>query len=146
MKENKLDQPLKFLHFNDPRVNKLTPKSIFSKWQNRTVAVIPLTAGEIRQVAFDFLNRAPDTQLFVRLAVGVTFVSRDDNYNKAIGRDQATQRLEEVNLEVTALNVNSTHIHITLASHKGVSLNLRTNLKTKFSTVTGTLTGQEVDW
>lgn len=134
---------LKFLHFNNEQVNKHMPKAVFRRYQNRTAAVLALSDNGVRKVAADFLALKADQELFIPMTVGVTFLSKDDNYSKKIGRDEAVKKMADIDLKVAGLVINETHIYVYLAPVQGVQLTLRTNKKTGFSTVTGKLTGEE---
>lgn len=139
---------LKFLHFNTSSQGldqKRFSKRMFHVWQNRTVAALALSPHGIRGVVKDFLALEPDTQLFIQMAVGVAFVSRDDNYSRKIGRDESVRQITEIDLEVVSININKTHIYVNLAPHQGVALTLRLNKKTGFSTITGQITGRAED-
>lgn len=134
---------LKFLHFNSPYNQRTFSKRMFSVWQNRTVAVLALSPKGIKDLAEAFLKSDPkeDESNFIRLGIGVAFVSRDDNYNKRIGRDESIKNMVEANIEAVSINVNKTHIYVSLATYKGVDLTLRLNKKTGFSTVVGQING-----
>ena len=128
----------KFLHFN-VILNSSATQSQRKKYQSRTLAIAPVPAQEIRDIAKHFLNLS-GSNIAVGLEVGVTFLSIKDRYSKKEGREQATKRMTPVSLDVHAVQVTQTHIFIQLAEHKGVTLVLRLNKRTNFSTVTGNLT------
>lgn len=144
---------LKFLHFNmagkghEPKKMKLRSKRMFKIWQSRTVAILALSSKGMKDTAQSFLDLVPepDTQLYIRMVVGVSFVSADDNYSKKIGRDESVKSIKEINAEVKNVNINATHIDITLAPIEGVQLTLRLNKKTGFSNVIGHITGKLED-
>lgn len=141
-----MENALKFLHFNvgtEGQDQKTFGKRMFRIWQNRTIAVLALSPNAIKKIAADYLaNPEPMT---VAMAVGVAYVSKDDNYNKAIGRDQSVRNIKELDLEIKNVEINENHIFIALVPHEGVQLRLRLNRKTGFSTVTGHITGSEKD-
>jgi hypothetical protein len=140
---------LKFLHFNAASqgvdINKVRSKRMFKVWQNRTVAALALSPHGVRKVAAEFLALAPDTEYTIPMCVGVSFVSKDDNYSKEIGRDESVKKMAEIDMKVIGLQINSTHIYVNLAPLKGIALTLRLNKKTGFSTVTGSITGRAED-
>jgi len=128
----------KFLHFNvalHPNASLKQKK----KFQSRTAAVEPVSAKEIRAIAGIFLNLSAGA-LSVNLNLGITMVSLKDRYNKKEGRDQAVKRMAPVSLDVKAVQITQSHIFIQLAEIKGITLLLRLNKATGFSTVTGNLT------
>lgn len=139
---------LKFLHFNIARQGadqKTFSKRQFHVWQSRTAAVLALSQSGIVNIAKSFFNLVPDSKLMIKMIVGVTFLSRDDNYDRQIGRDESVKKMHEIEIEVNQVILNKTHIFIKLAPYDGISFNLRLNRKTGFSTVTGELTGREED-
>lgn len=136
---------LKFLHFNQNFNLKELPKPTFRIWQNRTVAVLALSPTTITNAVSAFLTSPSDNNLLITMAIGVAFVSRDDNYSRKIGRDESVKKMVEIDLEVVAVNINKNHIHINLAPYQGIALVLRLNKKTGFSTVTGKITGLAKD-
>lgn len=135
---------LKFLHFNIERQKEMS-KGMLHLWQSRTVAALAIEPEEVQGLANQFLGTDPSKPIMARMAVGVTFVSKDDMYNRQTGRDQAVKNMEEIELEVVSVNVNSTHIYVNLEAYKGVSLTLRLNKRTRFSTIVGQLSGKHED-
>lgn len=139
---------LKFLHFNigtQGYGQKTFSKNMFRIWQNRTVAVLALSPQGIRKIASEFLANNADTEYFIPMAVGVAFVSRDDNYSRQIGRDESVKQITEIDLKVLEVSTNQPHINVRLAPHQGVQLTLRLNKKSGFSNVVGIITGKEED-
>lgn len=136
---------LKFLHFNSQYNQKTFSKRMFHVWQNRTVAALALSPHAIKQAAQDFLNLAADEQLYIRTTVGVAFVSRDDNYDRKVGRDEAVKKMTDINLEIISINANATHVYLNMAPHQGVALTYRLNKRTGFSSVLGQITGKAED-
>lgn len=134
---------LKFLHFNNPKVDKRTPRRLFKLHQNRTVAVYIHSKDKIIEHALGFAISKFDESYLVEMNVGVTLVSRDDNYSKQKGREESIKQLEEVKLKVTGLTINEKHMFVHLEPYKGVLLHLRLNKKTGFATVTGEIYGRE---
>jgi hypothetical protein len=126
----------KFLHFNVV----LNPKSSLKTrkmYQSRTVAVDPVSAVDIASLAQLFLSA--QYQMTVQLNIGVTFLSLKDRYSKKEGRLQAIQRMTLHTMEIEGITVNATHVFIQLKEYMGISLLLRLNKATGFSTVTGSL-------
>lgn len=139
---------LKFLHFNiaaQGADQKRFSKRQIHVWQSRTAAILALSSSGINNIAKSFFNLAPDSKLMIQIAVGVTFLSRDDNYDRQIGRDESIKQMKEIELEVEKVELNKTHVFIILAPYQGIRFRLRLNRKTGFSTVTGELTGREED-
>lgn len=137
---------LKFLHFNSKLNLKSLSKSAFKKHQSRTVAVLALSPQGVKKVAADYLAAlAADSTLFIPMTVGVAMVSIDDNYSKSEGRDESVKKMADIDMEVVGLTVNATYIYVQLSSVRGVSLSLRLNKKSGFSTVTGNLVNRKED-
>lgn len=131
----------KFLHFNVI----LHPKASLKqrkKYQSRTVAVDPLSSAEIQVLVQAFLTSSAG-QLVATTNVGVTMLSLKDRYSKAEGRKEATKRMTSVGLTVEGVEVTSTHIFVRLSEYKGITLLLRLNKATGFSTVVGSMTAGE---
>lgn len=129
----------KFLHFNVI----LHPKASLKQkkmYQSRTVAAEPLSAQDVKNLAQNFLQLPSNAELDVPLKVGVTFLSLKDRYNKKEGRAEAVKRMATVLLPVVGVSISNTHIFIQMAEYKGITLLLRTNKASGFTTVTGTLT------
>lgn len=141
MNDNKA---LKFLHFNIDRQDSMS-KRMFQIWQSRTVAALAVSPHAIRKFSVEYLAQEADQKMTIPMAVGIAFVSKDDNYNRSVGRDEAVKQMTEIDLEIVGININQTHIYLNLAPYKGVALTLRLNKKTGFSTVTGTITGRIED-
>lgn len=147
--ENKLntDKLLKFLHFNRGNTKKL-PRKQAKLWQNRTVAVLAYKPEYVKSTAEDFINATLSNTLLIPVNVGVAFVSLDDNYYKKKGREEAEKLMKTIDLKVIGVVSSPTHIFVNLESYKGVSLNLRLNKNSGFSTVTGSLSAEDGqdDW
>lgn len=129
----------KFLHFN---VN-LRPDASLSqrkKYQSRTAVIEPVSAQDVKNLAQNFLQLPANVEQSIQLNVGVTFLSLKDRYSKKEGRAEATKRMAPVLFNVVAVQVTQTHVFIQLSEHKGITLLLRLNKTTGFSTVTGNLT------
>ena len=139
-----MTQKIKFLHLNQ-EIPKTVSRKFFNKMQSRTVAVNIFMPEFIKFTAAAFLCHRPDSNedIYVRIFVGVSFVSRKDNYSKKIGRAESMKAMKEINLKVIGTVVTETHIFIKLESHQGISLNLRLNKKSGFSTVVGNLTCED---
>lgn len=137
---------LKFLHFNvgnEGHDQKTFSKRMLHVWQNRTVAVLALSPRAIQRAVSEFLDvSAPMT---VDMAIGVTYVSKNDLYDKKVGRDQSVKAMKEVEIEVASIEVNENHIFLRLKPYEGIRLTARLNRKTGFSTVTGEITGRAED-
>lgn len=130
---------LKFLHFNSRASLKDLSKSSFRKNRNRTVAVLALSPQGVKKIATDYLAAlAEDKDLYIPMTVGVSLVHREDNYSKAVGRDESVKKMADIDVQVVAMELNATHIYVRLAPVQGVSLTVRLNKKSGFSTVTGT--------
>lgn len=128
----------KFLHFNIT----LHPKASLKqrrKYQSRTVAVEPVPAADIMTLVQAFLT-SKGGQLPVTTKVGVTMLSLKDRYSKKEGRKEATARMAQVGLTIENVTITSTHIFVALSEYKGVTLVLRLNKDTGFSSVVGQLT------
>ncbi len=132
---------LKFLHFNnDEKLNTLSMSKRQQKLKrSRTVAVLALSPHAIKQATAHYaaIKFENDESLYLRMAIGVEKVSLDDNYSKAIGRDKAVKKMQEVNMMIIGLTMNENHIFLHLMEYEGVELSLRLNRKTGFSTVVG---------
>lgn len=129
----------KFLHFNVI----LRPDASLSqrkKYQSRTAVVEPVAAQDVKNLASNFLQLPANAELSVPLNVGVTFLSLKDRYSKKEGRAEATKRLSPVLFNVVAVQITQTHVFVQLTEYKGITLLLRLNKASGFSTVTGTLT------
>ena len=128
----------KFLHFNVVLNPSMSVKQR-KKYQSRTAVVQPLSAKEVKDIAEGFLATTADATL-VQLNVGVTFLSLKDRYSKKEGRDEATKKMTTVILEVSAVHITKAHVFVQLVELKGITLMLRLNKSTGYSTVTGSLT------
>ncbi len=140
--ENFMENPLKFIHINNDKTNQNNPNlSIKEKRENRsrTVAVLSLSPNSIRKIATEYVN-STDKDVFVQMYVGVQVVSLEDNYNKKKGRDLSVSKMKEVELQVMELIMKGDFIKIRLETHENITLVLRLNKKTGFSTVYGKLT------
>ena len=123
----------KFLHFNVEDQTRHLSQKLRKKFQSRTFAVEPITAGTVRQLASDYLaGSAP----LASLKIGVTLCSLKDRYSKAQGRKESLEKQVEFQLGVNGLVVNDTHIFVKLFPYRGVVLNLRLNKRSGFVTVT----------
>lgn len=124
---------MKYLHFSFPK-KKPYP-------QSRTVAAIPLSAPTVVNLAKEFIDvfyKQPNpSHVMVGLNVGVAKLHPHDQYSKKNGRDAAVANIKNTLLRIIYVSVSSTHIFIELEKYQGVSLYLRLNLRTGFSTVTG---------
>lgn len=129
---------MKFLHFNVVLHPKSSPKTR-KKYQSRTVAVTPVSAEEIMTLVQAFMT-AKGGELPVTTDIGVTFLSLKDRYSKKEGRAEAIKRMKSVGLTVQNVNISSTHIFVQLSEYHGVTLLLRLNKSSGYSTVTGSLT------
>lgn len=130
----------KFLHFNIENETKNMPNKIKKKYQSRTVAAEPKSAAEILDIANLFTLNL-DKPCSIVLKVGVTLLSIKDRYNRKEGRAEAVKKMADVELGVSSVFLNETHIFVQLVPYKGVQLNLRLNKKTGFSTVVGDMIG-----
>ena len=126
----------KFLHFNVVLNPSMSVKQR-KKYQSRTAVVEALSAQEVHDIAAHFLAKADSV---VTVNVGVTFLSLKDRYSKKEGRAEALKKVAPVALDVTAVQVTKTHVFVQLAEFKGITLMLRLNKSTSYSTVTGNLT------
>ncbi len=129
---------IKFLHFNvvlEPG----TPKKLRQKNQSRTAAIEPLSAQDIHNIAKNFIGMPASAEFAVPLNVGVTFLSLKDRYSKKEGREEATKRMKAVLLDVKAVHITRNHIFVRLADIFGITLVLRLNKTSGFSTVVGTM-------
>jgi hypothetical protein len=131
----------KFLHFNIQFTQ--DHRKLFKKrWQSRTVATEPPSADKIRNLATAFMNKKSfDDEVFAVLNIGVTFVSLKDRYNRKVGRIESEKRMKLEKIKVTGVLINNTHIYVNLETWKGISLNLRVNKESEYTTVTGELVG-----
>lgn len=130
----------KFLHFNVALPPKASLK-IRKQYQSRTVAVEPYSNQDIMMIAQDFLNT--DVPQNAHLKLGVTFCSLKDRYSKKEGRKQAIAKQAYEVLDVKGVQVTPTHVFIFLSEFKGITLVLRLNKKSGFSSVVGTLSLEE---
>lgn len=126
----------KFLHFNVEEQTRPMSQRMRKKFQSRTLAVEPLSADAIKQVASDYLALQSGNDLTVSLKIGVTLCSLKDRYCKAQGRKESLEKQVVADVSVRGLIVNDTHIFIKLAAYRGVVMNLRLNKKSGFVTVT----------
>lgn len=133
----------KFLHFNNHYIlDQDRARSVRKRFQSRTVAAEALSPDKVKALATAFIGKESfDEEIFAVLNVGITFLSFKDKYNKKTGRDEATTRMKPTELKVIGVVVNNTHIYVNLEALQGVSLNLRINKGSGFSTVTGELVG-----
>lgn len=126
----------KFLHFNVAEQTRNLSQKLRKKYQSRTVAVDTLSADEIRSLAQDFVaGKSP----VVRLNVGVTYCSFQENYCKASGRKEALAKQMGIDVAIGGVVVNDTHVFVQLVPYCGVQMNLRLNKSSGFSTITGQL-------
>jgi hypothetical protein len=133
----------KFLHFQNP-LPKAASARLQKRYQSRTVAVESASPDVIRSLAADFVLTHPTDQFLMHiLRVGVTFLHPNDNYSKATGREIASKKMEDIPLKVVGVQITPTHVFVKLQEFKGMSLNLRLNKATGFSTVTGRVSDEE---
>lgn len=134
---------VKYLHFNNPHIKNASQR-LKKKFQSRTVAAVPATPDAVRALAMDFVSTHPIDQILIyKLRVGVTVLHPNDLYAKKTGRDIATSKMDDVPLKVVGVYITPTHIFVKLQKFKGMDLNLRLNKATNFSTITGSMSGDE---
>lgn len=136
------NKALKFLHFNNDQLNlEKRSKAYREALQSRTVAALAVSPHAVRRHIADYLALQAGQELLIDMVVGVTALSKDDNYSRKTGRDEAVKQMAEISVKVESVNMNDTHLYVNLAPVKGVSLTLRVNRKTGFSSVLGQITG-----
>lgn len=129
----------KFLHFNvvlEPGA----PTKVRKKYQARTAVVEPLSAQDVRNIAQNFTSMPGNADLTIALNVGITYLSLKDKYCKKEGRAEATKRIKRILLDVTGVQITKNHIFVRLAEYCGITMMLRLNKTSGFSTVVGTMT------
>lgn len=132
LKGNKMT---KFLHFNITFPGRST--KLKKKYQSRTVAADAPTSETVNNLANAYLGKAPGTDLFAHVNLGITFLSVKDMYNKDTGRKEATSRQKLEKLKVVSVEITETHVFVRLETVRGVALSLRSNKATGFTTVCG---------
>ncbi len=116
-----------------------TPTKFRKKNQSRTAVIEPLSAQDVRNIAQNFISLPANAELSVPLNVGVTYLSLKDRYSKKEGRAEATKRLKKVLLDVKAIHITQNHIFVRLSEYCGITLMLRLNKTSGFSTVVGSM-------
>lgn len=139
--ENFMDNPLKFIHINNDNLIKGPGLSNKEKRKNRsrTVAVLSLSPHAIRKAVSEYLNNTSDQAITIPMVVGIQVVSLEDNYSKKIGRDLSVGQMKELDLEIKNVRIEGDTVSVKLETYENVTLSLRLNKKTGFSTVYGRL-------
>lgn len=136
---NYMENPLKFIHINKDSLlqSGLLSQAQRKKNRSRTVAVLALSPHAVQHVVSDYASTSKGSFVTVRMAVGISLVSLNDNYSKSVGRDEAVKQMKEVDIKVKAVTMNDTHTTVVLEEHESVRLVLKVNRQTGFSTVYG---------
>lgn len=128
---------VKFLHFNVEEQTRNLPTKLRKKFQSRTVAVVPIPGDILASLAASYI--ANKAEVVIPIKVGVTFLSLKDRYTKSVGRDESMAKSKIVMIKVKGVTISDTHVFVHLETFQGVSMNLRLNKVSGFTTVTGSL-------
>lgn len=135
---------LQFIHFNIGA--KKLSNAQYRRYSDRTVAVLSTSPKAVKDAAVSFMSIGPDESLAMNMMVGVTFLSKKDNYDKAKGRAEAVKSMAEIDLEIKSVKSTKSHIYIDFVPHQGVDLTVRLNKKTGVSIIMGQLTETFYDY
>lgn len=122
-----------------------------------TVALEHPSASQVKTLAQSYLKDpyAKDAKVFWNLRAGATFLHKNDQYNKEIGRNEAKAKVVSHKLEVLGVRLTKTHVFVDLSSlvftvkskdnpvkvvqQESFDVSLRLNKKTNYATTTFTL-------
>jgi hypothetical protein len=128
MQENRL----KYIHINnDPQVKELakTSKTAAQRLQGRTVSVLSVSPRRISKAIIAFSNKGPNDCVYLGLTIGIFRVHIEENYNKAVGREKATNNIKEVDLKVKHVFITDHVSQIKLEDYEGLSMSVVFNKK-----------------
>lgn len=137
MEDKNGNNVLKFLHFNNDEALKKMSNKQRRLNRSRTIAVLAVSPREIAKTAQSFAALGKDEDLYLQVTLGIAVASLEDNYSRETGRTQSVRSMDDVNLKVVGLTMNETHTFIHFHEYEGVSLSLRANRQTGFTTAVG---------
>lgn len=134
-----MSHKIQYIHINnDEQKNKLSKKQAIKK-RSRTLAVEIPSKEYIRENIALFASSDVQDESIAVLSVGISVVSVDDNYDKAVGRMKASNKIKPVALQIVSVKITNKHAFIDFETYEGVNLSIRMNRVSGFINITGSL-------